>query len=120
MIRDAKHGSWTIHLPTEGSPVLHYACLTVTYRGGHIECCYDSTLHEEVGPMGHYENDDYIVNLDIPEDEVTSREEAIRRIMAFVPRTDDLPGPPPAKWHAIRLSTLPDKKLRKLLSPCLR
>ena len=120
MIPDAKYGTWTIYLPTGGSPVEHYACLTVTYRSGLIQCRYDSTLREEVGPMGHYEDEDYSVHMELAESEVSGREELISKIMAFVPRTVDYPGPHPALWHAIKFSTLPDATLRKLLSVCFR
>lgn len=70
--------------------------------------------------MGHYEDYDYSVNLDIQEEEVSNREELVRRIMGFIPRTEDLPGSSPAGWHAIKLRALPDSQLRKLLSVCFR
>lgn len=120
MIHDAKPGCWKVWLPGGRSPVDHYASLEVTYRNGLIQCCYDSTLRAEVGPMGHYEDKNYSVTLHISENEVSSREELIRRIMDFVPRTENLPGTPPAGWHAIRLDVLPDEELSKLLSVCFR
>ena len=99
----------------------HYACLKVTYLNG-LQCCYESTLREEVGPMGHYEDRDLVLKMELSETEFkfSNREELIGRIMAFVPRTKRLPGKPPAEWHAIELSTLPDETLRALLSVCFR
>ena len=61
MIRGAIHGKWEFALPAGRSCPNQRASLTVEYSGKTVEFVYRSVVSLEVGRMGHYEDDSFVM-----------------------------------------------------------
>ena len=118
-IPGVKKGSWKAELPARG-PDDHRVFLTAEYAGSRIRWVYDSCISREVGPMGHWEHDPYVLTEEHGENEFSSREELMERLIAFVPKRDARHFPE-AGFHAIDVQhALPEEKLRRLLKGFFR
>ena len=81
-IPDTERGCWKIDLPTGLRQ--HTASLYVEYISHTICFTYESCVSEEVGPMGHYEDDNYTGKEQHEEGEFSGRDQMIRCLIAFV------------------------------------
>ena len=92
MIEGVAHGKWEYNLSVPGR---WPARLTVECHGSKVQFVYEHDLSIEVGPMGHYENDTFVI-----------------------PRTNNTSEGSPLYSHALDSHKFPDDKLKKILSDC--
>jgi len=119
MIRGAVHGKWEFTLPTGRSYPVQHASLTVEYSAGTVEFVYRSVESQEVGRMGHYEDESFIMAKTTWEGFFSDRDDLMRALIYFIPRIDDSTSMDhPIRYHAISKRDLPDDELKEILSGC--
>ena len=115
MIEGVAHGKWEYNLSVPGR---WPARLTVECHGSKVQFVYEHDLSIEVGPMGHYENDTFVMKRGIWEGFFSDRDGLMKCLMDFIPRTNNTSEGSPLYSHALDSHKFPDDKLKKILTDC--
>ena len=113
-IQDVCRCRWSVSLPTHTVYPIHKVELSVIYESGQMDWYYQSTVTQEAGRMGRYEDDDYFLHEEHSESEFSSREELIQRLMDFIPDCRRNP------WHGMNRNPQADMEIRNCLDMMFR